>query len=72
VTAAATPSRKSERVAKQQMAGLSAEQSEQIVLAKKAGLTTKDFPLWKEAMAKIKGSSPFFSVMDVLNLIFLC
>jgi hypothetical protein len=44
----------------------------QIVLAKKAGLTTKDLPLWKEAMAKIKGCSPFLSVMDVLNLIFLC
>jgi hypothetical protein len=59
-------------VAKQQTAGLSAEQRAQIVLAKKAGLTTKDLPLWKEAMAKIKGSSPFLSFIDVVNLIFLC
>ena len=49
----ATPQRRSARVAKQQLAGLSAEQRAQVVLAKRVGLITKDMPLWKEAMTKI-------------------
>ena len=50
----ATPSRKSSRIAMQQLNGLSAEQHAQLLLAKRAGLQAKDVPTWKDAMAKLK------------------
>lgn len=50
----ATPSRRSARIAKQHLSGLTAEQKAQVVLAKRVGSGTKDFPLWQEAMDRLK------------------